>query len=81
MRELLLVILSFACGFAYEVVWTACVHSVRNRAAFRAANLALLIYVLALCSTEFIVAKNTLAIVAFGLGNWLGTYLTVKYHK
>ncbi len=81
MKELLLVIGSFICGFAYEVAWTACVNSVRDRLALRAANLALLIYLLAMCSTEFIVAKNVLAIAAFGFGNWLGTYLTVKYHK
>ena len=56
-------------------------HSVRDRRALRAANLSLLIYVLALASTVFIVEKNVLAVVAFGTGNWLGTYLTVRYHK
>lgn len=81
MSELILILASFACGFTYEVVWTACVHSVRDRRALRAANLSLLIYVLALASTVFIVEKNVLAVVAFGTGNWLGTFLTVRYHK
>jgi len=77
----LIILTAFACGFAYEVLWTACVHSVRDRRAMRAANLSLLIYLLALVSTVLIVERNVWAVVAFGLGNWLGTYLTVRYHK
>ena len=81
MAELVLITTAFICGFIYDMLWAACVNSVRNRQAVRAANQSLLIYVLALVSTVLIVEKNIFAVVAFGAGNWLGTYITVRFHK
>jgi hypothetical protein len=81
MSACFLVALAFVCGFIFDVLWTLCVNSVRDRHAARAAHLALLIYMLGLVSTLLVVERCAAAIVAYGLGNWLGTYLTVRYCK
>ena len=44
-----------------------------------AANFSVAIYVCSLVSTIFIVEQNIYAITSFVLGNWIGTYLTVKW--
>jgi hypothetical protein len=76
-----LVAVAFLCGFVFDILWALCVNSVRDRHAARAAHLALLIYMLGLVSTLLVVERCAAAIVAYGLGNWLGTYLTVRYCK
>jgi hypothetical protein len=43
-----------------------------------AANMSVLIFGFALVSTVIVVEKCTLAIVAYAIGNWIGTYITVK---
>ena len=44
-------------------------------------HLSVLIYACSYLSTVLIVDKHVSAIVAFAAGNWIGTYLTVKWMK
>ncbi|MGA2059105.1 MAG: hypothetical protein ABSG67_01390 [Thermoguttaceae bacterium] len=75
---MILVLLAFVCGVGMDIVWTCCVHSIQARKPIMAANMSVLIFGFALVSTVIVVEKCTLAIVAYAIGNWIGTYITVK---
>jgi dolichyl-phosphate-mannose--protein O-mannosyl transferase len=74
----LIALAAFLCGAALDFMWTRCVDSVQTRKPFVAANMSVLIYLFTLVSTVLIVEKCVPAIVAYALGNWVGTYLAVK---
>ncbi len=78
MKQLLLAVAAFLCGLSYDWLWTRCVDCVRDRRALLAANLGIILYVCTLISTVLIVDKYILAIVTYGVGNWVGIYLAVK---
>ena len=61
-----------------DFTWTLCVESVQQRRAALAAHLAVVLYVCTLFSTVLIVEKCVPAVIAYGLGNWVGTYYAVK---
>jgi uncharacterized protein YebE (UPF0316 family) len=75
---MILVILAFLCGVGMDVVWTYCVHSIQNHRPIMAANMSVLIFAFALVSTVIVIEKCIPAIIAYALGNWIGTYITVK---
>ena len=70
--------LAFLAGAAMDFTWAMCVESVQQRRAALAANLAVVLYVCTLFSTVLIVEKHVPAVVAYGLGNWVGTFYAVK---
>jgi uncharacterized protein YebE (UPF0316 family) len=70
--------LAFVAGTVLDYVWTWCVESVQRRCAALAANLAVVLYVCTLFSTVLIVERCIPAVIAYGLGNWVGTYAAVK---
>ena len=76
---MILILIAFICGFIMDVTWARCVSAVANRHPMMAANFSVAIYVCSLVSTIFIVEQNIYAIVSFVLGNWIGTYITVKW--
>ena len=76
-----MIILSFIAGFMLDVVWALCVHAISKRRPIMAANMSVLIYLFALVSTIMIVDKNITAIVAYAIGGWIGTYVTVVVEK
>ncbi len=79
MTQLAIFCVAFLAGMALDFVWALCVEAVQKRRATTAANLALIYYALMVVSTLLIVAKCVPAVVAYGLGNWVGTYLAVKW--
>ena len=78
MMSLLVATAAFLCGVVLDFVWTQCVESVQARTPLLAANLAVVLYVCTLFSTVLIVEKCVPAVIAYGLGDWVGTYLAVN---
>ena len=62
--------------------WTSCgpcaSSPCRGDAPLLAANLAVVLYVCTFFSTVLIVEKCVPAVIAYGLGNWVGTFWAVK---
>ena len=81
MSQVDIFIIDFLSGAAYDGVWTLCVGAVPHRRAAMAAHLAVVLYALTLFTMVLIVEKCILALMAYGLGNWIGTYLAVKRSK
>ena len=75
---MLLILLSFLCGFAFDLVWAACINDVQAKRAFSAANMSVLIYLCSLVSTVLIVDQAVIACVVYAFGGWVGTYLAVR---
>jgi hypothetical protein len=76
-----LILAAFLCGFAYDFVWSRCVDCVREHRALAAANLGIILYACTMISTLFVVDRFLVAIVAYGLGNWVGVYWAVRRKK
>jgi len=74
---------AFLCGFAMDLVWTLGVDAVQMRRRIQAANMSALMYICTIISTVLIVEKCFLAVVAYIIGGWLGTYVIVtrRTHK
>ena len=68
---------AFACGFAMDWVWTCCVNAVMQRRPMAAANLSAVLYLCTIVSTVLIVETCFLAVAAYILGGWIGTYVVV----
>jgi len=68
---------AFACGFAMDLVWTLAVEAVTQRRPMAAANLSAVLYLCTIVSTVLIVEKCFLAVAAYILGGWIGTYVVV----
>ena len=77
----LILLSAFACGFAYDFVWTRCVDAVTTKRAVLAANLGVVIYACTLLSTVLIIEQRIAAVALYGVGNWLGVYLAVRSKK
>jgi hypothetical protein len=71
-------LLAFAAGFVVDIVWALWACAVQYRQPCRAANMSVLIYICSVVSTLLIVEKQFLAVFAYLVGGWLGTYLIVK---
>ena len=76
---MLILMLAFICGFVMDVIWASCVSAVTRRQPALAAHLSVGLYLCALFSTVLIVENQWLSIVAFVVGNWLGTYCTIRW--
>jgi hypothetical protein len=72
-----MVVLAFICGFLMDVLWTLCVNAVTSKKPFAAANLGAALYLCTAVSTVLIVEKYFVALAAYIIGGWLGTYLVV----
>jgi len=72
-----IIIVAFVCGFAMDVVWTLCINAITTRRPIIAANLSAILYVCTIVSTILIVEKCFVAVAAYIVGGWLGTYLVV----
>jgi len=74
------VVVSFAflCGFLMDIVWTLCIDAVTRKRPVPAANYSALLYLCTIVSTVLIVEKCFIAVVAYIVGGWLGTYIVVK---
>ena len=70
---------AFATGFVYDFVWARCVHCVQLRKAALAANLGVILYACTLMATVLVVEKCVWAIIVYGIGNWVGVYLAIKW--
>ena len=79
MRQALLLVAAFVCGFVYDFVWARTVQCVQNKRAALAANLGVILYVCTLMATVMVVEKCMWAVIVYGLGNWLGVYLAIKW--
>ena len=74
------VVVSFAflCGFLMDIVWTLCIDAVTRKRPVAADNYSALLYLCTIVSTVLIVEKCFIAVVAYIVGGWLGTYIVVK---
>jgi|WetSurMetagenome_2_1015567.scaffolds.fasta_scaffold680294_2 hypothetical protein len=72
-------LLAFLCGFLMDLVWTKCVAAVALKQPLHAANLSVLCYGCVCMSTNLIVDQNWLAVSSFAIGNWVGTYIAIKW--
>lgn len=73
-----LVVAAFMVGFLYDVFWSRCVAAVAKHKPISAANYSVCIYLCTLISTLLIVDKAWMPVVAFIVGSWLGTFITVR---
>jgi hypothetical protein len=78
MPPLVVVTFAFLCGFLMDIVWTLCVDAVTWKKPLAAANFSALLYLCTIVSTVLIVEKCFIAVVAYIVGGWLGTYIVVK---
>ncbi len=78
MTDAAVFVLAFLAGAILDFTWAMCVESVQQRRAALAAHLAAVLYVCTLFSTVLIVEKHIPAVIAYGLGNWVGTFYAVK---
>jgi uncharacterized protein YebE (UPF0316 family) len=78
MTEAGIFFLALLAGAVLDFTWAMCVESVQRQRAALAANLAVVLYVCTLFSTVLIVGEHVPAVIAYGLGNWIGTYIAVK---
>lgn len=76
-----LAIFAFICGFAMDLVWALCVDAVTQRRPLTAANMSILLYLCSVVSTVLIIEKCFIAVAAYVLGGWIGTYLAVAYRQ
>jgi hypothetical protein len=77
----MLVLIALVCGFAMDVVWAKTVSAVAGKRAFFAANLSVALYIFTAVTTILIVNQCFAACFAYALGNWCGTYVTVRWSK
>jgi len=68
---------AFISGFVMDLVWTLCITAVTQRRPFAAANFSAVLYVCTIVSTVLIVERCFIAVAAYIVGGWLGTYLIV----
>jgi len=73
----IVVAFAFLCGFVMDALWAACVDAVTYRKPLRAANFSALLYLCTVVSTVLIVEKCVVAVAAYILGGWIGTYIVV----
>jgi hypothetical protein len=71
-------IIAFFCGFAFDAVWVACIQAVTSKRPIIAANLSAILYFFTIVSTVLIVEKCVIAVAAYVVGGWLGTYVIVR---
>lgn len=74
----MLLLISFVCGALYEFLWVQSVNATREKKPVRAANWALSLFGCSLLATLLVVDQQAWAVVAYGLGCWIGTYWSVK---
>jgi len=79
MAWLAVVALAFICGFIMDLIWAMCIAAVTQRRPITAANLSALLYLCTIVSTVLIVEKCFMAVAAYIIGGWLGTYLVVRH--
>lgn len=75
----MMILIAFIVGLATDLFWTKCVHNVAEKNALWAANWSIMIHVCGLFATYLLIDKDYIAIVAYIVGGYLGTFLTVKY--
>lgn len=75
---MLVLLLAFLSGFAMDIVWTVCIDAVTHRQPLKAANFSAAMYLCTVVSTVLIVEQCFVAVAAYIVGGWLGTYLIVK---
>ena len=75
---MILILLAFICGVVLDVIWVLLVQTVQTKRAVVAAILSTLMFGLTLVSTILVVEQCIPALIAYGAGNFLGTYFAVK---
>jgi multidrug transporter EmrE-like cation transporter len=78
---MIIILLAFICGIVLDVIWTLLVQTVQTKRAVLAATLSVLMFGLTLVSTILVVEQCIPAIIAYGIGNFIGTYFAVKRGK
>jgi len=76
-----IVCIAFLAGFLLDVVWALCVEAIGSKRAVVAANLSVLLYLCTIVSTILIVEKCFIAIAAYAIGGWIGTYVTIRRNR
>jgi len=78
---LAVILFAFVCGFLMDAVWSLCIRAVTSRKPVTAANYSAVLYVCTVVSTVLIVEKCFVAVAAYIIGGWIGTYIVVKWRK
>jgi hypothetical protein len=78
---MIIILLAFICGVVLDVIWVLLVQTVQTKRAVVAATLSTLMFGLTLVSTILVVEQCFPAIIAYGIGNFIGTYFAVKRGK
>ena len=74
-----MIAIAFLCGFFMDFLWAKTVAAVSHRRPAFAAHLSVLLYACSFVSTILIVDQNIPAIISFVAGNWIGTYVAIKW--
>lgn len=78
MTTLLTVLLGFLSGIGTDFIWSKYVKAISAHKAFAAANWSIAIHLCSLVATILLIDKAYLAIAAYLVGGYIGTYFAVR---
>ncbi len=72
------ILLGFLAGVGTDFIWAKYVHAIAKHSAFAAANWSIAIHLCSLFATVLLIDKAYLAIFAYLVGGYIGTYFAVR---
>lgn len=73
------ILLGFLAGVGTDFIWAKYVHAIAKHRAFAAANWSIAIHLCSLFATILLIDKAYLAIAAYLIGGYIGTFFAVKF--
>jgi hypothetical protein len=73
--------ISFTLAVLTDAIWTKWSHATTKHQAVYAANWSVLMYIFGIVYTLVVMEKAVLQILAYVVGAWVGTYLTILHIK
>ena len=78
---MLTILLGFLAGIGTDFIWAKYVKCIANHHAFAAANWSIAIHLCSLVATVLLIDKAYMAIIAYLIGGYIGTYFAVRLGK
>lgn len=75
------ILLGFLAGVGTDFIWAKYVHAISKHKAFAAANWSIAIHLCSLFATVLLIDKAYMAIIAYLVGGYIGTFCAVKWGK
>jgi xanthine/uracil permease len=78
---LITILIGFLAGMGTDFIWAKYVDTIAQKRAFAAANWSIAIHVCSLVATVLLIDKAYLAIAAYLIGGYIGTFCAVTWGK